>query len=186
MDDVRSIAEAKLREQADIARRHFKNGPTGPKRSEHDDRRTAFHEAGHAVCALMNGEVVRAVHIVGHDGEQGECWVVRLTDFHYLDLARSLAGLMAESWGVGDFSDDGELASDKDGAGRAFEAIADEQGWQKDDANFQAIIDAAEARLKPYRPQVERLAEELLKRRMMTGEEVKTLLGEFTTKELET
>ncbi len=77
--------------------------------------------------------------------------------------------------GVGDFSDDGELASDKDGAGRAFEAIADEQGWQKDDANFQAIIDAAEARLKPYRPQVEEFAEELLKRRMMTGEEVKDL-----------
>ena len=155
-------------------------------------RATAYHEAGHAVVALWReAPMPRRVTVVGKGESLGSVthasWGVRFRPDLELTLSRArrlqactdalLAGVIAQSHGTGrrldwagassDLHEATRLAGYLNGSSRQLELYL---AWRQ-----QCVRDAVEARWS----EVERVAQALLSRHTLKGDEVRRIVREL-------
>jgi ATP-dependent Zn protease len=137
----------------------------------------AVHECGHAVMSLDLGVPVFEVSIIPDVGRAGVCWHACVRDYTVLDYQIVMAGPWAEAW----VNDDRSLSwGDIIRADEILHRLVDNGEWPEDVAEItlraQALERMCQKRLDGLRPQIEKLAHELMIRQTMTGDEINELL----------
>lgn len=156
---------------------------------ESDDplRLTAYHEAGHAVMAQLCGQRITEVEIIGDAEHSGSVRSLRIHEEQESDVDPSIptapterlllclvAGMVAEAMVSGHRSWD-EGCKDLDTAVRlAMQVVGD---CERVLPFLELAREHTESLLRINWPAVERLADALMERRRMTGEEVRRLLA---------
>ena len=174
----------------EVARLRFESEPLTiavPRRSRRERRVSAYHETGHAICALVLRVDVRSVTIrparcsvrgqVGVAG--GSVYLGAVTDLRAETVARratiSAVGPLTPSAFALEAYDDVSAMADK----AHIDGLFDAAGLHATDreAAWDATTDAACTFLEhaPHLKQIAILAEALLDRESMTGDEVRAL-----------
>jgi ATP-dependent Zn protease len=148
---------------------------------------TAFHEAGHAVMAHLCGQQITEVEIVGDDEHAGSVRSLRFTEERGGDhdpalptapierrLLCTVAGMVAETMVSGDDSWD-EGCEDLDEAVRLAMQVVDD--CEKVIPFLELAREHTETLLRRHWTTVTLLAGELIRRRRMSGEEVRRVIG---------
>jgi ATP-dependent Zn protease len=150
---------------------------------------TAFHEAGHAVMAELCGQHVTEVEIVGDDEHAGSVRSLRFTEERPSEhdpaiptapderrLLCTAAGMVAEALVSGRDGWD-ERCEDLDAAVRLAMRVVDD--CENVVPFLEIVREHTEELLRRNWPAVEALADALIERRRMTGEEVRRLLSPY-------
>lgn len=149
-------------------------------------RLTAYHEAGHAVMAQLCGQHVTEVEIIGDEEHAGTVQSRRLSEEQPSECDPSIptapierrllcvaAGMVAEAVAGGKSSWD-ESSEELDEVVRlAMRVVGD---CERVIPFLEVVREHTEDILRQDWPAVEALADELMERRRMTGEEVRRLL----------
>ena len=148
---------------------------------------TAYHEAGHAVMAQLCGQQITEVEIVGDEDHAGSVQSLRFSDERGSDhdpaiptapierrLLCTAAGMVAEAIVSGRPGWD-EGCEDLDAAVRLAMQVVDD--CERVLPYLETVREHTESLLRSNWTAVETLAEILVQRRRMTGEEVRRLLA---------
>jgi capsid assembly protease len=162
-EDDREIADMEIA----VRRAELEFDPaTAPPRTEWEERKAAFHEAGHAVVAIALGGRVELADIEPGPGRGGR---VRNNLAGFAKMASSAAGFVAEAeFGFGN----GIMPPNCQDRQR-MDMVSDNpdhRDWAR-----------AKAReiLWKHRPKVNAVAEALLQRRRLSGSEVHVIVGQL-------
>jgi ATP-dependent Zn protease len=145
----------------------------------------AFHEAGHAVAAYVLRRRINLVTIVGGDGHNGRVSLTELAPRHLKrrerDVVIGLAGVPAERRLLGGKHDPRGFENDRLGVLKTLRDTAMRRGEDPElllESRVQAALKEAKSIVNEHWPAVESLADELLRRRTLSGRAVRKLLAE--------
>jgi ATP-dependent Zn protease len=145
----------------------------------------AFHEAGHAVAAYVLRRRINLVTIVGGDGHNGRVSLTELAPRHLKrrerDAIIGLAGVPAERRLLGGKHDRRGFENDRLGVLELLEDIAVRRGENPElvlESRISDALEEAKRIVNDHWPAVESLADQLLRRRTLSGRAARKLLGE--------